>query len=379
MPFTEINRSMTFRQAIDPWLESRKPFISGRTFSDYRYHKKPLLEFFGSTHLDEITAGKIRQYQTWRLQKCAGFSINHECCILQQILKRVGAWKNIIEDYQPLPLPDLGPGKSLSDAEEEAWFAAAAIKPGWRVAYLASMVSINTSAGPSEILHLRLGNIRVEMDPPEIQILNGTKNKFRIRHVPLNEKAKWAVEQLVARAKGVGAVKAEHYLIPFRVKTRTYDPERPGTAWRGAHDEICATAGLRFRQYDFRHTAITRMLERGVPEGTVMAICGHVSRAMLQRYSHIQMKTRLQAVQTILGGETLTDVKKSAPAKPDRRSYFRVMINCPLAKKLVFTGTLVEEKVFRSEGDHSSVFTCPECKQTHQWCKNDAFLLPWKE
>jgi hypothetical protein len=178
---TEIDASMTFRQGIGPWLESRRAYISARTYRDYACYTKPLLEFFGAMHLSEITAGKIRQYQASRLQKCGGSSINKECSIVQQVLKRVRLWKNIVDDYQPLPLPDLGPGKSLTEIEEEAWFSAAAVKPGWRVAYLASLVSVNTSAGPSEILHLKLENVRLDADPPEIRILNNPKNKYRIR------------------------------------------------------------------------------------------------------------------------------------------------------------------------------------------------------
>lgn len=372
---TEIDRSMTFGQAVDPWLKSRQPFISSRTYRDYEYCKKPLLEFFGDMRLEEITPGNLREYQARRLGRCGAPSINHECCVMRQVLKRVRVWNEIIEDFQPLPMPELGPGKSLTEKEEEAFFTAACLKPSWRVAYLASLISINTSAGPAEILNLKLENVCTEKDPPSIQILNRTKNKYRIRHVPLNEKAKWAAEQLIIRAKELGSTEPEHYLIPFRDNlSRHYDPCRPARSWKSAHEDICATAGLRIRQYDLRHTAITRMLEGGVPEGTVMAVCGHVSRKMLQRYSHIQMKSKLKAVQTILGGEQ--DEAFGPPKKQERRTYLRVMINCSVSRKLVFTGMATEEKAFRKESSYSSVFTCPECKQPHQWKKEDAFLLP---
>jgi integrase len=335
---------------------------------------KPLIEFFGSMHLSEITCGKIRHYQTWRLQKCGGNSINKETSVLQQILKRVGVWKKIIGDYQPIPLPDTGPGKSLTEKREEAWFSAAAIKPGWRVAYLASLISIHTSAGPAEILNLKLENVLPNSDPPEIRIVNHTKNKYRIRHVPLNEKAKWAAEQLLCRAKELGATEPEHYLIPFGLKTGSYDPGRPATSWKGAHEEICAAAGINIRIYDFRHSCITRMLESGVPDGTVMAVCGHVSRAMIARYSHVQMKSKLAAVQRILGepGTQASDDGKEGR----RKVYLRVMVSCPASRKLVFTGTAAEEKEFQRDATRSGQFTCPECKQVHTWTKPDAFLLP---
>jgi Phage integrase family len=319
--------------------------------------------------------GQNPSVQASRLQKCGGSSINKECSIVQQMLKRVRLWKNIVDDYQPLPLPDLGPGKSLTEIEEEAWFSAAAVKPGWRVAYLASLVSVNTSAGPSEILHLKLENVRLDADPPEIRILNNPKNKYRIRHVPLNEKAKWAIEQLLRRAKELGATEAAHYLIPFRVQRDSYDPVRPATSWKNAHEEICTAAGIRIRPYDFRHTAITRMLESGAPERTVMAICGHVSPAMIARYSHIQMESKLAAVQRILGepqGQPGSDGGNGSR----RKKYLRVMINCPVAGKLVYTGTAADEREFKRDPTRSGQFTCLECKQVHSWTKADTFLLP---
>jgi hypothetical protein len=126
----------------------------------------------------------------WRVQKAGASCVNKELSVLQQILKRVRVWAQIVDDYQPLPLPRVGPGIAVNEQQEAAWFAAAAIKPEWRVAYLASLISINTSAGPSEILNLRLENVRLKEIPPEIQIINGTKNAYRIRHIPLKEKAK---------------------------------------------------------------------------------------------------------------------------------------------------------------------------------------------
>jgi hypothetical protein len=55
-----------------------------------------------------------------------------------------------------------------------------------------------------------------------------------------------------------------------------------------------ATARLRF--HDLRHTAITILAESNTSEQTVMAIAGHVSRKMLEHYSHIRMDAKRRAV-----------------------------------------------------------------------------------
>ena len=41
------------------------------------------------------------------------------------------------------------------------------------------------------------------------------------------------------------------------------------------------------------------MAEAGVPESTMLAIMGHMSRAMLERYSHIRMAAKRTAVEAL--------------------------------------------------------------------------------
>jgi hypothetical protein len=41
------------------------------------------------------------------------------------------------------------------------------------------------------------------------------------------------------------------------------------------------------------------MAEAGVPESTMLALAGHMSRAMLERYSHIRMRAKREAVEAL--------------------------------------------------------------------------------
>jgi hypothetical protein len=41
------------------------------------------------------------------------------------------------------------------------------------------------------------------------------------------------------------------------------------------------------------------MAEAGVPESTMLALMGHMSRAMLERYSHIRMAAKREAVKSL--------------------------------------------------------------------------------
>ena len=53
------------------------------------------------------------------------------------------------------------------------------------------------------------------------------------------------------------------------------------------------------RFHDLRHTALTRMSELDVPEGTMLALAGHMSRAMLERYNHTRMAAKRKAVEAL--------------------------------------------------------------------------------
>ena len=50
------------------------------------------------------------------------------------------------------------------------------------------------------------------------------------------------------------------------------------------------------RLHDLRHTFATGLAEAGVSESTMLALMGHMSRAMLERYSHIRMAAKHDAV-----------------------------------------------------------------------------------
>jgi len=95
-----------------------------------------------------------------------------------------------------------------------------------------------------------------------------------------------------------GETKPEYFLFPYGPRWPS-DPTRPTlsvkTAWGSVRDE----AGVKCRFHDLRHTALTKMAEAGVPESTMMALAGHLSRAMLERYSHVRMKAKREAVQAM--------------------------------------------------------------------------------
>ncbi len=64
-------------------------------------------------------------------------------------------------------------------------------------------------------------------------------------------------------------------------------------------DQLRNNAGVSCRLHDLRHTFDTRLAENGVSESTMLALMGHMSRAMLERYSHIRMAAKRDALSGI--------------------------------------------------------------------------------
>ena len=85
------------------------------------------------------------------------------------------------------------------------------------------------------------------------------------------------------------------------------------TAWKRAAAPI---RGLRF--HDLRHQAITEMAEAGASDATLMAVAGHMSRRMLEHYSHVRMaakRTPLEKLESgLMGGPSATSQPESRKA-----------------------------------------------------------------
>jgi integrase len=87
------------------------------------------------------------------------------------------------------------------------------------------------------------------------------------------------------------------------------------TAWRALKKK----AGLAgFRCHDLRHCAITSLAGGGAADSTIMAIAGHVSRKMLERYSHVRMEAKRAAMETLAKSSKMTgyDTNHDANARP---------------------------------------------------------------
>jgi integrase len=105
-----------------------------------------------------------------------------------------------------------------------------------------------------------------------------------------------------ASGEGIGEIRPEHYIFPFSSAVKPLDPARAATTIKSAWGSVREAAGVQCRFHDLRHTTLTKLAEAGVPESTMLALAGHMSRAMLERYLHIRMKAKRAAVDTLIVG-----------------------------------------------------------------------------
>src|SRR3954449_11412638 len=135
-----------------------------------------------------------------------------EVGVLRRVMKQFKLWGRLADDYKRLPEPK-NIGRALTPEQEVKLFTVASSRPECAVAFFIGLITANTTAGGVELRNVRLSDIDLTGQTLTVRV---GKNRFRARILPLNQTALWAVERLLERAKELGAVRPEHYLIPSR-------------------------------------------------------------------------------------------------------------------------------------------------------------------
>ena len=234
------------------------------------------------------------------------------------MLDACGLWEKLERYYEPLRLPSWQPKRVMSVDEEKRLFNLDLSDPDIELAYLVAAITNNTTASGAELRNLQLQHVVLDGPMPELRVRSETaKNEYRARRIPLNDTALLALQRCYARALRLGSCRDEDYLFPFRTDVWHYDPTKPASrSWiRHSWGHLRRKSGIAWlRPHDLRHQAITRMLEAGTPEQTVIEIAGHVSKKMMQHYSHIRMEAKRNALAAI-------DPGRFAMHRPKRRAF----------------------------------------------------------
>jgi len=290
-----------FKQAALAWLQGEKPHLAERTHAIYRVALDcHLIPVMGSWLLCDIGGEEIKAYQAKR--KAAGASartLNKELQVLRQVLKRHKMWANLQGEVK-FERESENIGKALTPDEETALLKAC---ESYQLLYTVVTLALNTALRKNEIRLLRWGQI--DFFKRTLTVGRSKTEGGTGREIPLNPPTYAA---LVKWAGRFPESKAEHYAFPAceaagiereHPTSERIDASRPIKSWRTAWRAALKRAGLQIRFHDLRHTCVTKIAESQASEQTIMAIAGHLSRRMVEHYSHIRMAAKRVALDAI--------------------------------------------------------------------------------
>src|SRR5579864_317753 len=306
---TSLSR-LPFAQAADDYVSARKLELAPASQAKEKQLLVQLRTYFKQEPLRSITAKRIIEYRAWRAEQSVGpATLNAELGILRRIMKRARIWARVADDIRPLREPSTI-GKALTEEEKQRLLKIAVMRPEWETAYLAAILCLNTTARSCELKGLQWSDVNLFAKTLTIR---KSKTAAGERVVPLTDVAASALVRLRRRAESFGAIEPSHYVFAAFVPKFTFsgkkvidynvtgfNPTRHLNSWRSAWRTLTKKAGLEgFRFHDLRHCAITQLAENGTSDSTIMAIAGHVSRRMLERYSHVRMEAKRKAMETL--------------------------------------------------------------------------------
>jgi integrase len=312
--------------AADEWLDMKKATLATRSVAIEKANLAHLLPELGRKLVCDIDARDIARYQQKRMDaEASPKTVNLEIGTLRAILKRFGHWARLQPNVNMLATRD-DIGRAITPEEESALLHACG-KSRSRSLVPFVTLAIETGARYGTIRTLQWGCVDFEN-----RCLKWGKDKTAAgtgRMVPLSQRA---VAALSFWATHFPERKPEHYVFPaerygaggdkFCAKAYDVDPSKPigsiKEAWEAAKlragrilkgetkeaDLKEKIAPLVCRFHDLRHTAVSRMLNAGIPIAKVAKIAGWSPATMVRmaaRYGHFSLNDLRGAVESISG------------------------------------------------------------------------------
>ena len=277
---------------------------------------KVLDRAFGTSLLHEVSAHRIEQFKRdrmagkWRghghkgaAKKLQPATVNRELDTLRSIFSKAVEWRKLRE--HPMTAVrrlkvDNRRTRILTEAEQLAVLKACPKK-------LARFVrlALITGARAGELLELRW----TEVGHDELTFLE-TKNG-KSRTIPLSSGIRAVLKDCPQ--------KAQEYVFQNSRTQTAYTVNGLAHTFKRAVERAGITSGD-VTLHTLRHTALSRMIASGIDQFTVMAISGHSSTRMLERYTHPTDTRKLDALDsfsTVDGHVLGTQDSGAATAAPE--------------------------------------------------------------
>lgn len=283
----------TFAQFVERWM---RDYVSVKNkwseqLTKRRKLKARLIPAFGALKLDEITSLQVDRFVA-QMQRdgLSAKTINNHLTILRKCLVVAVRWKELkdvpsiefletqIADIEAVPADSL---VRLQNALPEPWrtLVLTAAKTGLRFNELAALRWVDVNLDEQEI-YVCQGEVFGRVGPP--------KTASSIRAVPLTS-------DVVAALRGLA--RCHERVFIHNGRSITY-----GSAWYQI-TAGCKRAGIAHTSWHpLRHTYVTELSARGVPDRTIADLVGHSKIEMMLRYRHRVSAAKRAAVQTLEPG-----------------------------------------------------------------------------
>jgi integrase len=289
------NRVRTVSEMVCDYLENFDINHRQRTVAINKSCLSHPIRLIGGLFLPDLDEQRIRKYIKTRLDEgVCGRTINIELGALSRAIGK--KWSQLWPSVKKLEeRKDVG--RALSPEEEARILAAAPLIRRSLLIGLFVRIALLTGMRSGEILGLCWG--QVDFRQRVISVGRSKTSSGTGRQIPMNrEVQELLIEHATWFTKNFGEAKEAFYLFPWGAPTPS-DPTRPATSMKKAWNALRKKAGVGCRAHDLRHTVATKLAEAGTPESTMLALLGHMSRAMLEHYSHIRMAAKRVAVEVL--------------------------------------------------------------------------------
>lgn len=300
-------RIRTVADVIKPYLKdyglTHRPqsvlFAKGRLT-----HVKRIL---GSLVLSDLTEETIRGYiRRRKADGVSGRTINMEIGELSRTIgeKWSVLWPKVrkLEERKDV-------GHALSPEEQKRLLGCL---ENHKNAHLRTLIPLLLLTGMRAGEALSLTWRQVDLMNKKIQVGRAKTSSGTGRTIPINQDlAPVLAHHRLWFNDRFGEPKHDYHLFAWGKPVPT-DPTKHVTDVTTAWDDLRELSGVKCRLHDLRHTFATQLAENGTPESTMLALMGHMSRAMLERYSHI----RVAAKRTAVAGVTLHRTEQNSEGAP---------------------------------------------------------------
>jgi integrase len=304
-------RPVLFPIAADRWLESLSGGLKPITLGHYRIYSAKLKERFHNRLVVDIDERDIAAMQReLTALGFAGRTVNLQVAVLRMIMRHSGVW-GVIAGHVRMLRERHDIGRAIS-GEDEKRIIDAIRQSRSSALYPLFVLSIDSGLRASEVraLHhsdLKLGWHDGVIRAGELRVSKSKTEGGEGRTIPLTGRVCATLSLWLARFPDAVP---EDYVFPahkvgFVGNTRRsdlYDVDlsKPIGEWKKAWVDALKAAGVKYRWHDLRHSFVSRLASNpNVSESTLKALSGHVSKRMLEHYSHVHTGAKQAAIRAL--------------------------------------------------------------------------------